>query len=430
MSKMGMKYIGVIIICFLIMSMLGCYQNDDISAYNDISLYNGIWRDTLYSDSNVYIEDLTIKENSINYSLFNSATHVVFDTLIGIIVIGNENKIGWNCISPINNKTRQNYWDILDLSLYQMTLYSNTYGVRNYKKVHYSTIEEERIQDRLQNIVRDTLMEMLQYQDYLPLHKNDLIAKFGDYNRLGNCNGIAYFTHHSLLDKILFTENLDNDSIYSYSLIIREKNWCKCDSIICSNYMKLRNINGTTEYTDADKLENSNNVIIVDSVSRCIKISPIKDYDFWPNVSRYLNMTIQDVKSELAKKYVYIYQLHHETGLHEYQFQTSKDSLCSTIGVMSDSEGIIQSCSVSLLKQYMLSKITEAKKEEEETALFLKKKYYFDKEKIDEKTGDKVYYFYPCNPMTDSKFEIILRLRYYQNGISNLCNVTIDFNTL
>ena len=424
-----MKFFCIIMMpCFMAM-LEGCHPNDELYTYNDMKAYSGVWRDTILSANDVYVEELTIKDNSIRYSLFNADTHVILDTLSGTIVIGNENKIGWNCISPIINKTRQLDWDVLDLSPYQMTLYSNTYGERNYKKVHYSTIEEERIQNRLQNVVRDTLMEMLQYQDYLPLHKNDLIEKFGDYNRLVNCKGLSYFTHHPIFDKISFTENFDNDSLYSYSLSIRENSWYKSASHICSKYMKLRDVNGATEYIDADKLENSSKVIIVDSVSQYISFSPIKDYDFWPNVSRYLNMTIQKIKEELEQKYVYVYHIYPENGTREFQFQTSKDGICSTIDFITDSMGIVHSCSVSLFKQYMRTKKSEAVKEEEGMACFLKKKYFFSMEDSDE-NGNKVYYFHSFNASSGAMMEIKLRLKYYQHGISNLCCVAIDYRKL
>ena len=140
-----MKQLLYIIFVILV---VGCSSNDDVYSYHEIKEYQGNWRDTILFSNKIYVEDLTIKDNSIKYSLSDVSTHVVLDTLIGTLVVGKENKIEWVCFSPIDNKTRQTVWNVIELSPYQMTLYSNTYGERNYKKVHYSTIEEERIQNR------------------------------------------------------------------------------------------------------------------------------------------------------------------------------------------------------------------------------------------------------------------------------------------
>lgn len=408
-----MKYLFYIICTLFI---VGCSSNDDVYLHHEIKEYQGNWRDTIYSANNIYVEDLTIKDYSIQYLLFNAVTYVVLDTLSGTIVVGNENKIGWNCFCPINNAIRQNYWDVLDLSPYQMTLYSNTNGVRNYKRAHYSTIEEKRMQDKLQNMVRDTLKEILQYQDYLPLHKNDLIEKFGSYNRLVSCNGIAYFTHHPLFEKISFTENFDNDSIYSYTLFIND--WNRCVQKVKSNFIKLRDVDTTTEYIDSETLETADNVVVVDSLSRQIALKPIKDYDYWPNVSHYLGKNLRSFKDVFRANYVYEYQEDNSSGLRAYKFLSGIDSICSNIFVIVDSTDIIRRSGVSMLKSFINSKKKEAQKELDSYASLLNRKYFLNRTTLDD-NGNRIYYYYPCQDAKEATYEIRLMLAQY-----NLNNVT------
>lgn len=418
MKKLLYYCIGIVTI------LTGCSLNEDVKLHDNIREYQGVWRDTILSANAVYVEELIINDNSIRYSLSDASTHVVLDTLSGTLVVGNENKIGWNCVSPIDNRTRQTTWSVLSLSPYKMTLYSNTFGEHNYKKMHYSTIEEERIQDKLQNVVRDTLLEMLRYQDYLPLRENDLLNKFGSYNRLVDNKGISYYLHHSLFDKISFSENLDNDSIYSFTLFV--KDWAKCFPFIESNYIKLRDVNATTEYIDSESLETSENVVITDPSTKQISFKPIKDYDYWPNMSRYMGKALQTFMDDYQAKFVYRFHENAELGLFEYSFQTHRDSICTDIFVCVDSNNIIKQSGVCLIKTYISSRKKEAQKELEQTAVLLNKKYFFDREGMDE-NGNKVYYYYPSSKKNDSPYKIKLRLRQYQNGITKIFQVAVNY---
>ena len=402
------------IICTIV--VVGCSSNDEVSLRHDIKEYQGVWRDTIFSANDVYIEDLIIDNNSLQYTLTDASTHVVHDTLSGTIIVGNENRIGWNCLSHITNEIRQSSWSVLYLSTYQMRLYSSIMGERSYRRVYHPTIEDFNMQD--------TLSEMLHYKKYLPLHKNNLIAKFGDYNRLPNCDGISYFTHHPLFDKISFPENFDNDSIYSFTLSV--KDWEKCFPIIESNYTKFRDVNATAEYIDSESLETSENVVITDSSTKHISFKPIKDYDYWPNVSRYVGKTLHTFMAEYQAKFVYRFHENAELGLFEYSFQTHSDSICTDIFVCVDSNNIIKQSGVCLIKTYISSRKKEAQKELEKYAILLNKKYFFNREGVDE-NGNKVYYYYPSRQKDNSPYEIKLRLRQYQNGITKIFQVAVNY---
>jgi|GEM_PF-4178026 len=403
--------------CIVIVTILtGCSLNEDVKLHNDIKEYQGVWRDTISSANAVYIEDLIINDNSIKYTLTDTTTHVILDTLSGTFIIGNENKIGWICYSPISNEIKQYSWNVLNLSTYQMRLYSIIMGQRDYKRAYHSSIKDYNIQD--------TLLEMFYYKKYLPLHKKDLIVKFGDYNRLTNCNGITYFTHHPLFGKISFTENYDNDSIYSYTLFIND--WNQCVHFFESDYKKIRNINATTEYIDSETLETSNNVIIVDSSIKQISFKPINDYDYWPNVSHYLGDNLRTFMDDYQTKYVYRFHKNVDLELDEYSFQTHKDSICAEIFVDADSNNIIKQSGVYLMRTYLSSKKKDAQKELEKFACLLSKKYNLDKEGVDE-NGNIIYYYHPKRQIDESPYEIRLRLRQYQNGITKLYQVAVNY---
>lgn len=408
-----MKYI-VFIICILLVS--GCSIDEELKLHNNIEEYQGIWRDTIHAANDVYIEDLIINDNSVKYTLTDAATHIILDTLSGILIIGNENKIGWNCISPINNENRQTNWEVLDLSTYHMRLYSKILGEHNYRRVYHPTIEDLNIQD--------TLSEMLGFQKYLPLQDDDLIAKFGTYNRIVNNDGIAYFTHHPLFDKVSFIKSYDNDSIYSYILSI--KDWNLCVPIIKSNYIKFRDVGVTTEYIDSELLETSHNVVISDSTTKQMSFKPIKEYDYWPNVSRYIGKNLSTFMDDYQKKYVYRFHENIDLGLYEYSFQTHRDSICTDIFVGVDSNNIIKQSGVCLIKTYLNSRKKEAQKELEKFAVLLNKKYFFDRESVDD-NGNKVYYYYPNRQKEESPYEIRLRLRQYQNGITKIYQVAVNY---
>ena len=287
-----MKNTSILILCITLFG--GCSQSNDFVLHDNINEYQGVWRDTLYENGVVYIEDFIISKESMLYTLSNAYTHVVYDKLIGKLILGNENKMEWNCISSITNKIRIINWNVLYKSAYQMRLYSNLQGEHVYKRVYNPSIDDY--------TVKDVIKEMLQYSSYLPLSKDELASSFGFYNRLGGDNKIEYLMNHPFIEKIRFNENYDNDSIYSYSLSIN--NWMECEPIVDSLFTKIRTTNGMTEYCDAGTLEYSNNVIMIDPVSHQMSFYPIKDYDYWPNVSHYIGMATNDVKKELEKKYV------------------------------------------------------------------------------------------------------------------------------
>lgn len=407
----------IILTCTLLVN--GCSQNEDIILHSDLKEFQGAWRDTLYSGRNVYIEDLFISGDTISYALTDANTLVTFDKINGFLILGNENKIAWSGISPLTNAMRQERWNVLDLSKYNMWLYSDLHGERIFKRVYYTSINEY--------LVQSTMSELLLYTKYLPLTKTNLMELFGTNNCLIGHNGITYLLNHPMFNKIIFKDNYDNDSIYSYILDVSSKYWNQIEQTINTQFTKIRAINGINEYCDALELQNSSFTICMDTINRLVAVSPLRDYDFWPNVSKYLGMQLYEVKTELEKQYVYICRHDYETGLIEYEFQTAKDSVCYNICVRTDDTNIVQSCSVMLFKQFMSSKKAAAQQEELKISALLSKRYMLTKEETDD-LGNSVYHYLLCSPNKNSSFEIQLRLKYYKKGTSQLYGITIDYN--
>lgn len=408
------KFFHILLIYLLV---IGCSQNDKSAFYHNIQDFQGVWRNNIFDGKDDYVEELIIKDNSIKYTLTNANTHVILDTLSGFLLLGSENQIGWNCISPITKDNRQLNWNVLSLSTYQMRLYSNLKGEHNYRRVYRSSIEEYEIQD--------TLMEMLQYKQHLPLHKDEFVETFGLSNRLSNDNEIIYFTRHPLFSQISFKKNSDNDSIYSYSLSV--KDWSKCYPFISSDYSKFRNVGHTTEYIDGESLETSNNIVITDSNSKQIMFLPIKDFDYWPNAAYYLGRHLQEFMNDYSTKYVYEYQENPSSGLRAFKFLTSIDSICSNVFVAVDSTGMIRRSGVSMLKTFISNKKKDAQKELDSYASFLNRKYSLNKTAWDE-NGNKIYYYYPSQDANDSKYEIRLMLAQYNiNNITKTYQVRVYY---
>lgn len=402
--------------CVLI-TLIGCTQNDESTFYDSINGYQGVWRDTLYNNNEMYLEDLIVHENAIEYVLSDAQTHVVYDQLNGTLVVGNENKIGWNCISPLTNRSYRMTWSVRDLTTYQMKLFSQIMGEHTYKRVYYPSIDEYE--------VKDTLDEILQFRQFLPLSKSELVEKFGTYNIMENDGTqVTYLINHPLFDKISFRSNYDEGSFYSY--ILHMKDWSQCGHIIGSQYTKLQDVNGTIEYIDADSLETSDHIITTDSMANHISISPIEDYDYWPNASCFIGMSLQDVMNIYEGKYIYRYHEYQNDGLFEYAYQTGQDSICSSIYIVTDSSGTINYSGVVLFKIYLTSKKAEALEEIQKISYLLSRRYSYDRYELDT-NKNKVYYYYYDRAFDHSRIEIKLRLRYYQENVRKYYRIQIDY---
>lgn len=373
-----MKHFGL----FLIIVVLGsCAQSDDQKLRHLIGEYQGSWYNPIYVNGQLYMEHLVITGNSMDYVLENTNTNIIYDKQIGSILSGNENKIGWNCISLINNMQCQTTWDVLCLSEKQMRLYSDRLGEHNYLKnsIPYKS-------DML-----DTLPEMLQYKKSLPLLKKDVVEKYGSYNRIMSNSSISYLLSHPLFSKVEFRDNYENDSVYTYALFA--KDWISCKKIIESHYTIIRHVNGRTEYCDAASLDKSSNVIITDSSYNQLILSPIRDYNYWPNVSHFIGMKIEDAKKEYENKYVYEYHHSTEDGLNEYQFYTKHDGICEYLGVAADSEGVIRRSWVTILGKY-------SETQKNIILHMLENKYQY------RKTDNDIYYYYLDSSNSVFPFEV------------------------
>jgi hypothetical protein len=165
-------------------------------------------------------------------------------------------------------------------------------------------------------------------------------------------------------------------------------------------------------------LETADNVVVVDSLSRQIALKPIKDYDYWPNVSHYLGKNLRSFKDVFRANYVYEYQEDNSSGLRAYKFLSGIDSICSNIFVIVDSTDIIRRSGVSMLKSFINSKKKEAQKELDSYASLLNRKYFLNRTTLDD-NGNRIYYYYPCQDAKEATYEIRLMLAQY-----NLNNVT------
>ena len=324
-------------------------------------------------------------DNAIDYTLSNASSRIVYDRLTGTIVLGNENKIEWNGISPIKNMTRKTFWEVQDVSTYQIKLYSNLLGQHVFHRVYRPSGEFE---------IKDTLREMIQYKELLPIKKTEAAEKFGVYNRIINDSIMVYYLSHPLFSNIKFNENCENDSIYTYTLSVSAKDWDMCKQIVNSKYTIIRDIKGKTEFCDAESLDKALNIIIADSVYNHFTFSPINDYDFWPNMSQYIGMNMQDVKRDYEDQYVYVFHQSDEDGLFEYQYQTRHDGLCEVMTMAADGDDIIRRCWITLLGKY-----SEAQKN---TILHLLMSKYQAYRKGDNET----YYFYADSTIAGHPLEV------------------------
>jgi hypothetical protein len=367
----------------LILVMTACSQVDDLVIHNDISEFQGWWRDSIFANGELYIEDLVVIDNSIDYTLSNDNSRIVYDRLTGTIVLGNENKLEWNGISPIKNMIRKTYWEVQDVSTYQMKLYSNLLGQHVFHRVYRPSGEFE---------IKDTLREMTKYQKLLPIKKMEAAEKFGVFNRITSDSIMFYYLSHPLFSNIKFNENCENDSIYSYTISV--KDWNMCKQIVNSQYTIIRDIKGKTEFCDAASLDKALYIIIADSAYNQFTFSPINDYDFWPNMSKYIGMNIQEVKRAYEDQYVYVFHQSDEDGLFEYQYQTRHDGLCEVMTMAADGDNIIRRCWVTILGKY-----SEAQKN---TILHLLISKYPAYRKGDNET----YYFYADSTTVGRSLEV------------------------
>ena len=399
-----MKYLNIVAIILII---VGCTQ-DEHDFHNKVMEYQGYWRDTTYINNEIYTEEFIVDNYTMEYTLSNAATHIVHDKQNGIIVLGKENKLGWYCNSPINNMLRQTIWDVHKLSSDQLNIYSPLQGEHEYKRAFRASLDE--------NTIKDTINEFLQYRNYLPMSKSDLINKFGSPNILKSEKEISYLLNHPIFKRITFKENYDNDSIYSYTLSIKDEtedecgksrftnvNWQQCEQLIDSIFTEIRLVGGVKEYCDNDLLENSTYVILVDTALHEITFSPLRDYNYWPEISHYIDMPLQIFMNDYESEYVYRYFKEAGNGLKEHDFMTEKDGICSRIAAGSDTLDIIRYTGVILSEKFY------DKSEIKKISHILDSKYYFGRY---ENSNEEKYYYYPSKNIEDSKFIVRLRIQY------------------
>lgn len=372
-----------IAICSLFFVIAACEHDNGVIYHNDIQEFQGIWSCAVYEDDKEYQGELIVNNDYMEYTLFNSETYMVYDKLAGSMVLGNENKQAWYCNSAITNVNVQRFWDVVELDSNKMILCSDMFGEHEFNRAYARSIDEI--------IIEDTLKELMQYQQFLPLSKTGLKEKFGVDNTVSSVGDIVYMTNHPIFNKIIFKENYDNDTVYSYTLLVDDI--FKNRNVVASSMNMIRGVNSIEEYCDSESLVNSNNVVIVDTASYKMTVSSLKGYDYWPNVSHYIGMPMEDVKNEFGRKYVYEFREYPESGRSQYDYQTTQDGVCDWISFVTDSTGTVKHSAVFLLEKYSV-------KQKELVIHLLDNKYHFAKQE------DGIYYYYPCVDFERAKYEI------------------------
>lgn len=373
-----------------VLLLFGCQPNDNMMLYDDVRDYQGVWRDSLFTVEKKFVEEFMVENNTMSYILSDVETHVLYDKQNGELQIGNENVIGWNCTSAITNKNIKTSWKVTNLSEYELSLFSEKQGHRHFNRVYRAALCDYSL--------NDTINELLQFNRFLPLSDSDVVNFFGNYNKVQSNEDFIYLVHHPIIDKIRFLRNEKNDSIYSFVITVVKdtsliKNWRSIQNIVSSQFTKIRDIKGITEYCDAKLFEESSFIIGVDSLMHQITYSLLECYDYWPNVSKYLGKTLLDVRRNYDSCYVYRRKVLSESDLIEYNYQTQHDSVCRSISIMVDSAEIVRRCQVSLMGKYSIGQVAQI-------LHLLNSKYTYME------SGNDVYYYYSSKTNNNPEYEV------------------------
>lgn len=255
--------------------------------YNDINLYQGHWVrcDSTNFDESI-VEHLTINNASVSYCLYDSNTDFVIEKQEGMVLLGNNNKMEWNTVSELNNLQSRTYWTVKDVQNNSLWLFSNILGDRVYQKD--SSLESP----------IDTMGSfncIINYHNMLPLSHNDLKDC---YYAIDMNNGIKFLLNNPLCSSVTFNKNEVEDSIRSYSFSTANISTPYNDLLKRMTF--IHEHDGISDYCDAQSLEASSYVISTDDEKGIATISVVNGYDYWINMSQYLNTSIDAVKQKFS----------------------------------------------------------------------------------------------------------------------------------
>lgn len=356
-------YFGILII--LIVS--SCTDDNDRQAIRDIAYYQGIWRNVIDTESDIYHEELSIKNSSMDYVLVNTATNVIVDQQKGMLVVGNNNTIEWSCTSSISNEYIQTYWKVRDLNHDNLCLFSDVSGMHKYKKVYRTILEEKAF--------FDTLSVLTTYSDYLPTSKDCIEKVFGRTSVTENEQSVSYKIHHPLVESISFYIDSETDSVFSYSLKLAANE--NVSDKLSDSLFHIRTVSDCFEYCDGKSLTDASYVVQLDTLDRTVTYSTLKKYDYWYDVSKYIGWTTDQMKAEFSD---YIYKYYQSETSTEYHYETLFGGKCKYVLFNVNNDGKVTASAVQLLSKY----------DNEIVILYLlKAKYYYDR------FENGSYYFYP-----------------------------------
>lgn len=351
------------------------------SLVSDIREFQGIWRDTIVYDGKECVEEVVIRNYALEYTLADLHTCIVYDQRSGLAILGENGKMGWYCSSLLTGEASQTIWTVKELTPDNIVLTSNLLGERQLKKVQKSVIEELSSEPSID--------ALLQYTVALPLDRDGVKAVFGNTGVVEGSRSLTYKVQHPLYSHITFSLAWDNDSVYSIALTLDDVDLWK--EVIAARYTKVRELGAVTDYCDAGQLSEATNVACINAEAHTLTFSPIRDYDYWPDVRHYLGRTIQEVKSDY-RNFAYAYSTYKATGRRQYDYKTEKAGVVqNTSFVLEANEDVVSRSACFLLDGY---------KDEETLLHLLKSRYRYDRYE------EGCHYLYPYPSKESATYEV------------------------
>lgn len=373
-------------IAFLgVFSFVACHDDDDEVTQEvpvaNILDYQGIWRDTIVSDGRECIEELVVSNYAMTYTLADLHSCIVYDQRSGLAVLGENGKMGWYCSSLLTGEASQTVWTVKNLTPDTMVITSTVLGERQLKKVQQSVMDELSSEPSF-----DALHE---YTKALPLDKDGVKTVFGSAGVDEGNRSLTYSVQHPLFSHITFRLSWDNDSVYTVALKLKDvESWRE---VVAARYTKVRELGSVTDYCDAGRLSEATSVVSIDVEAHTLTFSPIRDYDYWPDVRHYLGRTLQDVKSDY-RNFAYAYSTYKQTGIRQYDFKTEKAGVVqNTSFVFEANEDVVSRSACFLLDGY---------KDEETLLHLLKSRYLYDHYEAG------YHYLYPYPSKENAPYEV------------------------
>ena len=274
--------------------LLSCQDNlVQTVQYNDINLYQGSWLRFDFSNSEESIvERIEINNASISYCLYDNDTDFIIDKQDGMVILGSNNKMEWVTVSGLDNRQYRNYWTVKNIQDSTLGLFTNILGNRIYKK-------DSSLGSTIDSI--GCLNRLLKYRNLLPTDYGEM--KERTY-AIVKSDDIKILLNNPICSNITFNKDESEDSIQSYSF--PTTNLGSSYSDLLQELVFVHEHDGISDYCDAASLKDATYVISTDTDKELAYVSTIHGYNYWFNVSQYLNVSIDVVKmkfSDLAYQY-------------------------------------------------------------------------------------------------------------------------------